>query len=384
MTYVASIELFTATLPFRFAFGHSLATRRSSENVYVRVTLDDGTPGYGEGVPRDYVTGETAASALTALSERLAPEVLGRDVGSVDDVPRLLHSAPHGDSAAYCALELAVLDAFGRHSGCSVSQWLGPAPADRVRYDAIIPFGGLPHLAVVGALVRGLGFRNAKLKVGRDVDRDVRKLQLLRRVLGPRVDIRVDANCAWTADEAVAAVERFKPFGISSVEQPVAADDIAGLQRVTALTEEAVIVDESLCSVGDARRLTAGAACDAFNIRVSKCGGLLSSLEIAGVARESGLRCVVGAQVGESGILSAAGRHLAAAIPNVMFVEGSAGRLLLEEDLTRESVLPGRGGWARAFAGPGLGVHVDVDRFHRLSRHHATLGAHGGRMAVAA
>ena len=133
--------------------------------------------------------------------------------------------------AAYCALELAVLDAFGQHFGVSVSHWLNKSPAEHVRYDAIIPFGGVPQLAALGSLVRALGFGNAKLKVGRDVERDARKLSVLRRVLGPRVDIRVDANCAWTADEALDAINRFKPYGISSVEQPVAADDVAGLQR---------------------------------------------------------------------------------------------------------------------------------------------------------
>ncbi len=379
--YIATIELFTITLPFRFAFGHSLATRRSSDNVYVRVTLNDGTVGYGEGVPRDYVTGETTESALRALAERLAPAVLGRDVRNVDDVPALLQSAAPNqtrDLAAWCALELAVLDAFGQHFGCSVSHWLTEAPAERVRYDAILPFGGAPQLAVLGSLVRALGFRNVKLKVGRDVERDARKLAVLRRVVGPDIDIRVDANCAWAVAEAQSAIGRFKPYGISSVEQPVAAGDLLGLQQVTRATSEAIIVDESLCSLDDARRLAENRACNAFNIRVSKCGGLLNSMEIARVAQLHGMGCVVGAQVGESGILSAAGRHLAAALPEVMFVEGSAGRLLLKEDLTRENVLPGKGGWAPTFRAPGLGVTLRHHLFERLCERRATLDAWDG------
>jgi L-Ala-D/L-Glu epimerase / N-acetyl-D-glutamate racemase len=384
--YIATIDIFTATLPFRFAFGHSLATRRSSENVFVRVTLDDGSVGYGEGVPRDYVTGEAVDSALTAISAHLAPKVLGRDVHSTDDVRSLLQTVGSGlraNLAAYCALELAVLDAFGQYFDLSVSHWLNQSPSERVRYDAIIPFGGVPQLAVLGSIVRALAFGNAKLKVGRDVERDARKLSVLRRVLGPRVDIRVDANCAWTADEALAAIDRFEPYGLSSIEQPVAADDLDGLTRVTGATEKNIIVDESLCSLDDAHRLAEERACNAFNIRASKCGGLLNSFDVARVARENGLACVVGAQVGESGILSAAGRHLAAAIPDVMFVEGSAGRLLLEEDLTIENVLPGRGGWARTFRAPGLGVHVRPELFDRLAMHHARLDAHAGRVAVA-
>jgi L-Ala-D/L-Glu epimerase len=69
---IARIEVLTAQLPFRFSFGHALATRRDSTNVYVRLTLDDGTVGYGEGVPREYVTGETVEGAVAALCNRFA------------------------------------------------------------------------------------------------------------------------------------------------------------------------------------------------------------------------------------------------------------------------------------------------------------------------
>jgi muconate cycloisomerase len=134
------------------------------------------------------------------------------------------------------------------------------------------------------------------------------------------------------------------------------------------------VVDESLRTVAEARTLVRLGACNAFNIRVSKCGGLLNSLRIARIARESGLTCVVGAQVGESGILSAAGRHLAAAIAP-RYVEGSAGRLLLQEDLTFENVLPGRGGLARTYLGPGLGVRVKEGTLRRHGRSLRTFDA---------
>jgi L-Ala-D/L-Glu epimerase len=391
VTSISRIDIFTATLPFRLSFGHALAARRSSTNVYVRVTLDDGSTGYGEGVPRDYVTGETVEGAVANLAERYVPAVLVGAVGHAADVPALLDNAAEmaapgaqPDPAAWCALELAVLDAFGHHFGCSVNYWLGGAPADRVRYDFIIPFVGPRTMPALGLLVRALGFAQVKMKVGRDVDTAVRGLSALRAVLGDRIDVRVDANCAWTPDQALAALHRLRPFHVSAVEQPVAADDLAGLRRITAETPEAVIVDESLCSVDDALRLADARTCDAFNIRVSKCGGLRNSARIAGIAEQAGLACVVGAQVGESGILSAAGRHLAANLPSVRYLEGSAGRLLLKQDLTTENVMPGWGGWARPFDGPGLGVRVRPDLLGRYGHLRRVLHAMpSGRRAFA-
>lgn len=381
MTAIAAVDVLTVELPFRFSFGHALAERSSSTNVVVRVRLDDGSVGYGEGVPREYVTGETVDGAVTALCERLVPQVLGARLAGQDAVAELLAglsvTAPDGalQTAARCAVELAILDAAGRHFGCSVQRWLGARAAPVVVYDAVLPFSSPKKLVALALAIRALGVRQVKIKVGADLEKELHSLELLRRLLGRDADLRVDANCGWTVDDAFAALERLRVFGISAVEQPVHPDDLDGLSRLTAETPEAVIVDESLRTVEEARTLAGRRACDAFNIRVSKCGGLLPSLAIADVAREHGLFTVVGAQVGESGILSAAGRHAAAAIVTPRYVEGSGGRLLLRGDLTAENVLPGRRGFARTFDGPGLGVTVREDVLARQTRTSRTFAA---------
>ena len=369
---VRAVEVCTAELPFRFSFGHALAERNSSTNVYVKVTLADGTFGYGEGVPRGYVTGENAEAALTAVCRRYAPALLGAELTRPDDVPDLLDAlvaarsepdAPPG--AAWCALELAFLDAAGRRFGLPVSHWLGPVRAPVLNYDAVLPFSTPAAVVPLAAAIRGLGITQVKLKVGADLGVDVHRLRLLRNVLGAEADLRVDANCAWTVEQALVSIEALRRYGISAVEQPVDADDVAGLQRLTAHCPELIIVDESLRTVAEAQALVDAKACDAFNIRVSKCGGLRASMRIAEIASGAGLAVVVGAQVGESGLLSAAGRHLAACVAP-RYLEGSAGRLLLRRDITRERVLPGRAGRARPHAGAGLGVTVKADV---LARH---------------
>ena len=370
---VAAVEACTAELPFRCSFGHALAERRSSTNVYVKVTLADGTVGFGEGVPRGYVTGETAADALDAVSQRYGPALLGRELREPADVAVALDAAaatlpvswvrPPG--AGWCAIELAVLDAAGHRFGLPVSHWLGPVRVSMLTYDAVVPFSPPAALVPLAALIRSLGITQVKVKVGRDLETDLKRIRRLRSLLGAETDLRVDANCAWTDEQALVAIEALRRYGISAVEQPVPADDIHGLQRLTASCPEMIIVDESLRTIAEAETLVDAKACDAFNIRVSKCGGLRSSLRIAAIAADAGLAVVVGAQVGESGILSAAGRHLAACLAP-RYLEGSAGRLLLREDITRERVLPGRAGRARPHAGAGLGVTVKADV---LSRH---------------
>lgn len=378
MTAIAAVDVLTLELPFRFSFGHALAERRSSTNVFVRLRLENGMVGYGEGVPREYVTGETVESALEALVERQVPALIGRELGDAGDVPALADeipgTGPDGrlDLAARCALELALLDAAGKHFDVSVSHWLEGAPSPEVRYDVVLPFSSPKKVAGLALVIRALGVKQVKAKVGGDLPKELASLQTLRRFLGADVDLRVDANCAWTADEAIDVIAKLRPFRVSSVEQPLPGDDLAGLQRVTAAVEEAIIVDESLRTIEEGRALIEARACDSFNIRVSKNGGLLNSMRLAKMAADAGLFCVVGAQVGESGVLSAAGRHLAAHI-RPRYLEGSAGRLLLKQDLTKENVLPGRRGRARTPDAPGLGVRVLEDVLTRLGHVHTTL-----------
>ncbi|MCC6176385.1 MAG: dipeptide epimerase [Chloroflexi bacterium] len=379
---IERLEAMVLELPFRFSFGHALATRASSCNVIVAVHLDDGTIGYGEGVPRDYVTGETTGGAHGRVTDVYGPALVGTSLPTtrVAEAIRTLRDDLHADGsapgAAWCAVETALLDAAGKRLGLRAEALLGGQARSRVRYSGVVPFAHGPALFGILAFFRLYGVRDVKLKVGRGEAADVSTARLARRVLGPGITLRADANCAWTADEALAMAARLRQFGIRAYEQPVPADDLDGLRRLTADLPEDVVVDESLRSVDDARRLAEMRACTAFNIRVSKCGGPLAALEIVEIARRAGLTCQLGAQVGESGILSAAGRLVATvARPGFRWLEGSDNRFLLRSDLTAEDLTIRPGGWGAPLDRPGLGVRVPRARVLALGRRRVTLDA---------
>src|SRR5207302_4073306 len=119
-----------------------------------------------------------------------------------------------------------------------------------------------------------------------------------------------------------------------------------------------IMADESLVTLADARALVAARACQYFNLRLSKCGGIVRTLEMARLADNAGLRLQLGCHVGETAILSAAGRHVAAYLDQVDFVEGSYGKLLLAEDISQESIVFGHGGKGPLLRGPGLGIRA--------------------------
>ena len=138
--------------------------------------------------------------------------------------------------------------------------------------------------------------------------------------------------------------------------------EVGALAEVRQQIPVPLMLDESLASIKDGQDAIADGTCDLFNIRLSKCGGFLNCLRLAALAQSAGLGYQLGVHPGESGVLSAAGRHFATSIREIRYLEGSYDRHLVKENLTTEDMTFGYGGWAPALTGPGLGVTIPQDR----------------------
>jgi muconate cycloisomerase len=364
-------EILRVAIPMRIAFKHSLAERRVSDSLVLRLAGDDGSVGYGECAPRDYVTGESAASVEATLG-RLLPHVLGQEFESLPAAAEALGQLADGlgrdEHAAFCTLELALLDLVGNATGVSAGTVLGPVLRPTVDYSGVVSSSSPEAVRSMCERMRAQGIADVKLKVGGPLDADVAALRAARSALGPECTIRVDANCAWTAVEALARLEAFAPFGLAAIEQPVAANDLAGMAWLTASSPVPIVADESLVTARDAERLVAMQACHVFNVRISKCGGLLQSRRIQRIGARAGVRTMLGAQVGETSLLSAAGRHFATRTAGVLHCEGSFGTMLLSQDIAKRCVMFGDGGTAPAIDRPGLGVEIDEALLRRLAQ----------------
>jgi muconate cycloisomerase len=348
----------------------------------VGCVLEDKTVGYGEGVPREYVSGETIDASLDLVRQSDIPAQLETcpewehavrlaeriQLPSVDGDPRGCFG-----NAARCAVELAILDAYGRHfyrSVSSVVRLLTPVlyePAPRVRYSGAITSARGAKLRLAALAFRMYAFSHIKVKVGIPGYDDAKRLKLIRRLLGKKIDIRVDANEAWKPEDVIGRIEALKPYNISSVEQPVVHAKVGTLAEIRQQIDVPIMLDESLCSSRDAEEAVSRGTCDLFNLRLSKCGGIIPTLRIAQFARQYGIGCQLGCQVGESAILSAAGRQFASSVCDLRYLEGSYDRHLMRETLSLDDLTFGRGGWAPALVDPGLGIHMDTEALKRVT-----------------
>jgi len=373
------LEVWRYEIPMRVRFEHATAGRSVSTGILVRLELDDGTVGWGEGIPRDYVTGETIESAAEIIRTRYA-DWLTKDA-PLAQTPIEDHGVVF--NAAWCACELAYLDAVGKQRQMRVTDMIGremklkPRRLLR-RISGVLSAGSVAKVRRQLRLMRLLALRDYKLKVGTDAAKDEAVLaecqrQLrrgLKRRRGPtRRTLRVDANGVWSFEEAVRRAPILAKYGVIAVEQPLAKGNEAPLAELRRKTSVPIMLDESLLTLGQAERLVRGGQVDLFNVRISKNGGLVQSLKMARFAHKSGLDFQLGCMVGETGILTAAGRiFLELMGSRVRFAEGSYGRLLLRSDVTRERLTFGYGGLVRPMTGPGLGVHVSEAKVRKLAK----------------
>lgn len=381
---IAEITGMIVRMRLRKEFKHASYRRSWSDNFVIRCRLEDGTIGWGEGVPRTYVTGESPEGALQQLKETDLGSQLGAscaDWATVLDMCNAYQPAVDGDdyrgclaNTHRCAVETSILDAYGKLFGQSLSHLIQllpesekiTEPRQRVQYSTAISSGRIKKEILSSLAMRIYGFKHCKIKVAMDPDLDPARLKSIRRWIGKRMDLRVDANEAWTAEEVSSRIAAIEPYGITSVEQPVSHQSIDCLARVRREVKTPIMLDESLTSQYDAKRAIDQGLCDIFNIRISKCGGIMNSVRLAALAYNAGLKYQLGSHPGESAILSAAGRHFATTIGKIRYCEGSADGHLLKDHIVQQPLTFGYGGWAKKIEGPGLGIQIDEQKLSPL------------------
>ena len=232
---VKKLDIWHLKLGFQSPIKHNLATHEGSDNIVLRVTTDDGITGFGEGVPRAFVTGEVLSDSLSFLREVLAPGNIDREFhfppGAAPKPWRtsIEQAQAQRHPAAFCALETALLDAAGRTWDMPVAELIGPKLRTSLEYSAVIPLMSPESMRHLFRLVKMNHMRFVKLKVGTD-DRPFRPCGWPGKNWADDVDIRVDANSAWTPSEAIARLKEMQPYRISAVEQPVAKDRLCRVE----------------------------------------------------------------------------------------------------------------------------------------------------------
>jgi muconate cycloisomerase len=363
---IERIDVFGVAVPLVGpGYANAYVTKKVQKSVVVRVVAVDGAVGLGNIDPSPGYSLETVDQSLGALRDKLAHVVRGLDAANPHRVVHAMNRALPGFLDAKAAIEMACVDLTSRRLGIAVHRYLGGAVANRVSFNAWIGILPPDEAAAEARKWFDAGFRSAKIKVGSDVNADRDRVQAVRQAVGPTMKLRADANAGYPPEQAIALARLIERFDMQLLEQPVPADDLAGMARVRNSIGIPVMADESITDHESLIAVIRAGCADIVKLKVMKQGGLLRCRRMIETATAAGLRVVIGHGFG-LGINTIAEIMVAATSDNVLEGLECVGPLKTSDDIVARKLDLGTGSIPLP-DGPGLGVTLDDAKIARYA-----------------
>ena len=338
-------------LPLNLTFKQSSATRNNGESIWCEANRNH-QKGLGEGCPRVYVTGETVPQGLDWLETKL--EELSNTIFSFEDLKNWMNQNEaeiDQHPAAFCAIETALLDLFAKEKNQCVEALLGlKSPKLIHTYTAVLGDSSPEKFEALLKRYLSLGFSDFKIKLSGHLVKDQQKLKTIHFYCQKRgfhsFSIRLDANNLWQNNTALAIPYLAQlPLPIAGIEEPVEPRNFKVLTELSNVLNVPIILDESICNKKDLRNITDHKGQFIANLKVSKIGGVLRTLELISILKLKKIPIIIGAHVGETSILTRSGMCVAQAAGNHLLAqEGGFGTMLLQTDQVQPSLSFGKEG----------------------------------------
>ena len=378
---IKKIETIPVRLPTRRV--HQWASLTTSIGVYVIVKLetDAGLVGLGEApVLKDWggdhmkYYGETPKTTAHVIGDILAPALVGQDPYRIGALHAGMDQAIKGYPYCKAAIDMALYDVVGKACKLPVYQLLGGCYRERVTVAHSIGLMEIRKAVEEALQVKEEGIKAIKLKGGQDPKRDVDLVRQIRKAVGPKIQISVDANQGYpTPKVAVQIIKAMEEFGVRYMEQPV--EGIDAMAEVARRVDTPIMADESAWTPQDVLEIIRKRAADMISLYTTKPGGLFKAQKVAAVAEAGGLQCNVNGSV-ETGVGNAANLHLAAALGIASLAcvvpvstpkgkgKGAIAGIYYQDDIITEpfSFVDGD---LIVSTGPGLGVELDEEKVKR-------------------
>lgn len=296
----------------------------SIDTLVVTIETDEGITGIGAASPTLKITGDSLKSITSCILGPIKEAMVGKPVQSLELLTTSVRNCCMGNSSAKAAVDMAIYDLFAKKAGQPLYEFLG-GYQNELTTDMTLSIGEESAMAEQAVSLIQAGFQTLKIKLGGKYEEDLSRMKLLRKTAGDDIALRIDANQHWDPKTAVRFIKQLEKenVNIEFIEQPVKAWDFEGLAYVTHHVDTPIMADESLFTARDAIRLIKLQACDLFNIKLMKCGGIREAMAIADIAEAAGIPCMIGSMM-ESPVSVSAAVHLGCAHRNMKFFDMDA------------------------------------------------------------
>jgi L-alanine-DL-glutamate epimerase-like enolase superfamily enzyme len=360
---ITKIITHNVRIPLVYPAKWSGGIRHAAPALILEIHTDEGIIGLGECV------GPTIPTLATVVNEEFAQFLIGQDPLKTELLTRRLEEfARNWLKVGYHAIsgiEIALLDIKGKWLNTPVYQILGGQCKKEIGYAGYL-FIDEPDINAKRALEYKIqGYKEIKLKVGRDLKEDDDTLAAIRDAIGYDIKIRIDANMHWSLPTAIKWIKTLQKYDLQYVEQPLPDYDLDGLAALRRAVDVPIATDESCSSVERVLEMIKRESCDVFVVYVSEAGGLTRARTIASIADACGKWCVMGTWA-ETGIATIAGAHAIASTTNFAFCNDSH-YMLQSDDIITEPLKIIKGS-IKLPQGPGLGVELDMQKLEEFKK----------------
>ena len=352
---ITDIRMYHLSVPLKKPFKTALRTVDSAEETVVKIKTDNGLVGIGEAPPTAVITGDINEGIRGLINKKIKPLFIGEKVDNIDKLHFLLEKSAVNNHSAKAAVDMAIYDLYGKIYDAPLYKLLG-GYQNKITSDLTISVNSPAEMSEDAKKAVEQGYKTLKLKVGKGMKFDLKRIRAIREAVGPEIEIRLDANQGWEAKEAVQVIKKMEEenLDIELVEQPVKAADFKGMKFVRDNVLTPIMADESLFSAKDCLKLLEIQACDLINIKLMKAGGIYNALKINSIAEAYGIETMLGSML-EAKISVTAAAHLAAAKKNITRLDLDAPSLLAEDPVNGGIEIDGPDIYLPD--GPGLGIN---------------------------
>lgn len=357
--HITSIDIYPFSIPLKEPFIISLETITHAHNLLIKInTNEKEIIGWGESSPFRTINGEMQVSQIT-LAPMLAREWIGKNPLEIENRMLELHKVLYGNNSLKSAFDMALYDIAAKVNNMPLYKFLGGKNNKTLITDQTVSINSPEKMVAQAKRFLVEGYTHIKVKLGKQADEDILRIAALRQGLVPEIPLRIDANQGWSVTDAIHVLNSIEKYDIEHCEQPVHRKDFAGMKKVKDNTRIHIMADEALNDSNDAQLIIDQNACQEFNIKLGKSGGILEATKIAVLADEAKINCQVGC-FNESVLGITALAHFALAHDIIRYFDMDS-PLMMSVNPIQGGITYHPGGEVKLNDAVGIGCDVDPD-----------------------
>lgn len=362
---IKQVELFKLSIPLNEPFVTSLGVEDAAYNVIVRVLTEEGLVGFGECSPFMPVNGESQETCFI-VGQYFARALKGKNALDIEGCIQLMDSIIYANSSIKSAFDIALYDLSSQAIGLPLYRFLGGEKNKTIVTDYTVSLGDPAKMAADAIKIKEQGYPSIKVKLGKDGAVDVERMRAIRNAVGPDIPLRIDANQGWKVKEAIETLNALNEFNIEHCEEPIARWKFMKLKKVSKASPIPIMADESCGDEHDAERLIELGACDYFNIKIGKAGGIYKSLKIVERAEKAKIHLQVGAFF-ESRLAMTAFAHFALCSDMIQHYDFDTA-LMFKEDPVNGGIIYKENGVIEVPEEAGLGATITEEWLGKMEK----------------